>query len=112
MHDVINKVNLDIGRRIHAARLKADMSLAQLSARAELPISDLQAVESGTVRAGAILVARIARVLELEIRTFFVDSCTMQDQPSITLIKTAKSTGLFADLIRAEHRKQDGQRAA
>ena len=48
----------------------------------------------------------------LEIRVFFEDCCNLQYQPSVALIKQAKSRGLLASLIEAEKQEKGGLRAA
>ena len=112
MNSKFDKMDKEIGRRIRAARQNDQQSLEQLSARLGILSKDLETIENGTNRASAELLARLARVLGLEIRAFFEDCCNMQYPPSVALIKQAKSSGLLANLIEAEKQTKVGLRAA
>lgn len=112
MSSEIDKVNQDIGHRIRAARLNDHQSLEQLSARVGIVPADLEAIEMGTRRASAALLARLAAAMDLEIRAFFDDCCSMQHHTSVALVKQAKSRGLFTNLIEAEKQEKGGLRAA
>lgn len=109
MHGDIKKVDAQIGRRLQAARLKANYSMERLSGLVDVTTAHLVAVESGEYRASAMLLARTANVLGLEIRMFFSECCSMQHESPVALIRTAQSKRSLAELIR---NSKDGLRAA
>ncbi|MEM9178714.1 MAG: helix-turn-helix transcriptional regulator [Pseudomonadota bacterium] len=112
MSNATHNMDEQIGRRVKTARLQSPHSIEQLSAMTGVTVAQWQLMESGETRANAALIARIAKVLDVEIRQFFDEYCNPQQMAAVELIKTGKSRPAFADLIRASKEKRGGLRAA
>ncbi|MEM7637619.1 MAG: helix-turn-helix transcriptional regulator [Pseudomonadota bacterium] len=112
MRNATHNMDEQIGRRVKTVRLQSPHSIEQLSAMTGVTVAQCQSIESGETRANAAFLARVANVLDVEIRQFFDEYCNLQQIAAVELIKTGKSRPAFADLIRASKQKRGGLRAA
>lgn len=66
--DIKNRANADIGMQIRLRRTEAKMSLAELSAKANIPASSLSLIEQGKANPTVGTIAAISEALGLELR--------------------------------------------
>ena len=112
MRDANNNMDEQIGRRLRTARLNAHVSVEQLSEIVGMTVAEWHSLESGRSRVDAAIIARIAKVLGIEVRQFFSECCNVQQAAAIELIKSGKTRPALQRLIRKSKERGGGLRAA
>jgi ribosome-binding protein aMBF1 (putative translation factor) len=66
-----SEIDRHLGRRISEARNQREQSQYELAKTIDVDVDELNSVESGEVRVASLLLARVARALDLPLSWFF-----------------------------------------
>lgn len=92
-------IDVRIGQRVHAARKRNQLSVETLANRVKLEADALIAIEQGTERPSAAQLFRLSSELGVELRSFFAESCKMNQSNALDLLQAIRSHQSLVELV-------------